>query len=308
MMSPSRCEQVIPAACRNVASPSICAQSASQVARSREVSRRGSPVPPASAVISGVVRFRRPGSAPRLISAAPAKRGGLHQRPWYRASTGTTRARGPGPLRRRRRTGRRRQRRGVAQVAAVSPAPAPRQTSAAARIRRPRWAGHRRVPGSRRSPRAVRRLGVIAGQRHIRGIQRGPQPGAGNRRFVRSVRRARRTGPARRWRTARSPTGAAAPREPGPRPSPRIRSQPACPLPTAGSSPVPAPPAWPGSPRPGRTPPPPGIPTTAARTRCSQQPALRPGARAAEARPAARRHSHWVYTVRDDRGYRPMPP
>ena len=46
--SPSRWEQLIPAACMNVASPSSCAQSASQVARNRLVSSRGS-------------RTRRPG-------------------------------------------------------------------------------------------------------------------------------------------------------------------------------------------------------------------------------------------------------
>ena len=43
MMSPSRWLQVIPAACMKVASPSSSATSASQVARSREVSSRGSP-------------------------------------------------------------------------------------------------------------------------------------------------------------------------------------------------------------------------------------------------------------------------
>ncbi len=53
MMSPSRWLQVIPAARMNVARPRACAQSASQVARSRLVSSRGSPVPPASAAISG---------------------------------------------------------------------------------------------------------------------------------------------------------------------------------------------------------------------------------------------------------------
>ena len=41
--SPSRWEQLIPAACMNVASPSSSAQSASHVARSREVSSRGRP-------------------------------------------------------------------------------------------------------------------------------------------------------------------------------------------------------------------------------------------------------------------------
>ena len=40
VMSPSRWQQVIPAACRNVASPVSCATSASEVARSRLVSSR----------------------------------------------------------------------------------------------------------------------------------------------------------------------------------------------------------------------------------------------------------------------------
>ena len=43
VMSPSRWQQVIPAACRNVARPVSCAASASQVARSREVSSARQP-------------------------------------------------------------------------------------------------------------------------------------------------------------------------------------------------------------------------------------------------------------------------
>jgi len=70
--SPSRWEQVIPAACMNVASPSRSATSASQVARSREVSSRGSPSPPASDRISGVVMLRRPGPVPPQTS--PSRR------------------------------------------------------------------------------------------------------------------------------------------------------------------------------------------------------------------------------------------
>jgi GntR family transcriptional regulator len=61
---------VIPAACMNVASPISWATSASQVACSREVSSRGSPSPPASDRISGVVMFRRPGSVPPQTSPA----------------------------------------------------------------------------------------------------------------------------------------------------------------------------------------------------------------------------------------------
>ena len=58
----------------NVARPSSSATSASQVARSRLVSSRGSPVPPDSDRVSGVVMFRRPGSVPPQTSAVPAKR------------------------------------------------------------------------------------------------------------------------------------------------------------------------------------------------------------------------------------------
>jgi hypothetical protein len=54
--SPSRWEQLIPAACMNVARPSSSAQPASQVARSRLVSSRGSPLPPSSARVSGFAR------------------------------------------------------------------------------------------------------------------------------------------------------------------------------------------------------------------------------------------------------------
>ena len=72
----------MPAACMNVASPSISAQSASQVARSRLVSSLGSPDPPSSAVISGLVTFRRPGSVPPQTSAFPANRAAASSGPW----------------------------------------------------------------------------------------------------------------------------------------------------------------------------------------------------------------------------------
>ena len=72
MMSPSRWEQVMPAACMKVASPSSRAQSASQVDRSRLTSSRGSPLPPDSDRISGVVMFLREGSVPPVISPGPA--------------------------------------------------------------------------------------------------------------------------------------------------------------------------------------------------------------------------------------------
>jgi len=56
------------------------ATSASQVARSRLVSSRGSPVPPDSDRTSGVVMFRRPGSAPPQTGAVPAKRAAASSR------------------------------------------------------------------------------------------------------------------------------------------------------------------------------------------------------------------------------------
>ena len=78
--SPRRWLQVIPAACMNVASPSSSAHSASQVARSRLVSSRGSPLPPSSARISGVVTFRRAGSRPAGDQAGPGElRGGQQE-------------------------------------------------------------------------------------------------------------------------------------------------------------------------------------------------------------------------------------
>ena len=80
--SPSRWEQVIPAACMNVASPSWSAQPASQVARSRDVSSRGRPLPPSSAATSGFVRLRRPGSVPHKTRPSPANRAAASSRPW----------------------------------------------------------------------------------------------------------------------------------------------------------------------------------------------------------------------------------
>jgi hypothetical protein len=76
MISPSRWLQVTPAACRNVARPGSCAASASQVARSRLVSSRGRPVPPASARASGLVmvRRRRAGAAGDQVAAGERRR------------------------------------------------------------------------------------------------------------------------------------------------------------------------------------------------------------------------------------------
>ncbi len=59
--------------CMNVASPSSSATSASQVARRRLVSSRGSPVPPDSNRVSGVVMFRRPGIGSAADRRGPGK-------------------------------------------------------------------------------------------------------------------------------------------------------------------------------------------------------------------------------------------
>jgi hypothetical protein len=62
--------------------PQQSAQSASHVARSREVSTRGSPAAPSSALTSGFVRFRRPGSASSQTRPAPADPAAASGRAW----------------------------------------------------------------------------------------------------------------------------------------------------------------------------------------------------------------------------------
>jgi len=57
----------------NVARPISSAQSASQVARSREVPGLGSPVPPASDRASGLVMLRRAGPVPPVTSVPRLK-------------------------------------------------------------------------------------------------------------------------------------------------------------------------------------------------------------------------------------------
>ena len=90
--SPSRWEQLIPAACMNVASPSSCAQSASHVARSREVSSRGRP---GAAVQRGDQRVRD--VPPGRIGPAADQRGpgepGCGQQPGVVAGQHRNRAR-----------------------------------------------------------------------------------------------------------------------------------------------------------------------------------------------------------------------
>jgi hypothetical protein len=71
-MSPSRWQQEMPAACKNAGRPISAAASASQVARSRVVSSRGSPAPPASDRASGLLMLCRAGSLPPVSSPPPA--------------------------------------------------------------------------------------------------------------------------------------------------------------------------------------------------------------------------------------------
>ena len=273
--SPSRWEQLIPAACMNVASPSSSAQSASHVARSREVSSRGSPPPPSSAADQRV----REVPAARLGPAADQRVPG-EPRPRPAAGRGSGPAPAPrGPrrrarARRRRRTGGpRRLPRTSRRSPRISPAPAPRQTSPAARIRRSARGlrvRQRQEPGDLR--RAVGRLGPLPGQRQVRRVELRHHPAADEPQ-VRAQRAARHARQPRR-----------APGEPlgGRRvqqhlrhrlqAQPDRRSQRACPPPTAGSSPAPAPPAPSSRSRPGRTPPPAATPTTAATARYRRQP------------------------------------
>jgi hypothetical protein len=80
MMSPSRWQQVIPAACMKAGRPISAAVSASQVARSLLVSRAGSPAPPARDRVSGLVRLPRSGLSPPVRKFPPGQRGGVQQR------------------------------------------------------------------------------------------------------------------------------------------------------------------------------------------------------------------------------------
>ena len=80
-MSPSRWQQLIPAACKNAGRPISAAHSASQVARSRLVSSRGSPVPPARDVASRFVMLLRCGSVPPSSSPPPANPAEASSRP-----------------------------------------------------------------------------------------------------------------------------------------------------------------------------------------------------------------------------------
>jgi hypothetical protein len=72
VMSPGCWQQVMPAACRNAGRPVSAAQPASQVARSREVSRGGRTPPPARERVSGLVMLPRSGSVPPVRKLPPA--------------------------------------------------------------------------------------------------------------------------------------------------------------------------------------------------------------------------------------------
>jgi len=64
----------------NAGRPISAAVSASQVARSRDVSRAGRPVPPASDRVSGLVMLPRSGFSPAGQEAFRGERGGFQQR------------------------------------------------------------------------------------------------------------------------------------------------------------------------------------------------------------------------------------
>ena len=81
-MSPSRWQQLIPAARKNAGRPVSAAVSASQVARSREVSSGGSPAPRASDLVGGLLILRRPGSVPPVSSRPAAKAADASSASW----------------------------------------------------------------------------------------------------------------------------------------------------------------------------------------------------------------------------------
>src|SRR5581483_5142585 len=82
VMSPRRWVQLTPAAARKVAIPSWSATAASQLERSRCVSRRPRSTPPASEEISGVVTLWRSGSTPPITHPSPAKSAEASTRSW----------------------------------------------------------------------------------------------------------------------------------------------------------------------------------------------------------------------------------
>ena len=179
--SPSRWEQLIPAACMNVASPSSSAQSASQVARSREVSSRGRPAPAVQRADQRVRQVPAARIGPAADQPGPGEPGrgqqpgvvaGQHR---HRARPGAAHGDHDTPPDRHAtsvpRTSRRSPR--------ISPAPAPRQTSPAARIRRPvvGWASaSARYPPI--SAGLYGCLGPFPGQRQVRRIQVRHHPAA----------------------------------------------------------------------------------------------------------------------------------
>ena len=172
-MSPSRWEQEIPAACMNVARPSSCATSASQVARSRLVSRAGQPAP------AGQRASQRVGDvAPLGLGAAgqevtAGERGGFQQRGVVAGQHGH------GPRRTAAHPDDHAARAlqnvgaaGVAQVGADQSRPgaqADQRRCARPPGRRRLGVGQREVAGD--LARRVRLLGPLAGQRRISGVQ-----------------------------------------------------------------------------------------------------------------------------------------
>ena len=80
--SPSRWEQVIPAACMNVASPSWSAQPASQVARSRRRVQPGQAAPAIQRCHQRVRQVPAAGISPAQDQAVPGERAAASSRPW----------------------------------------------------------------------------------------------------------------------------------------------------------------------------------------------------------------------------------
>ena len=275
--------------------------------RSRLVSSRGSPVPPASDRVSGVVMFLRPGSVPPVTRPVPAN---ARRRPAAAGGSGPVPALPAAGRRGHRRAPRRSGRstslpRTPRRSGAVSPAPAPRQTSPAARIRRASGGlrvSQRQVAGD--LGRAVGSLGPLPGQRRIgRGQRRDHPPGQEPQVGAQRAARRRRTAPARTRRTARSPTGAAAP--PGPAPGPAGPSNAASRAAAHSRFLARARPAGAGprSHRPGEQAAAAATPTTAARPRYSRRLGSAPSPPGGTAKPV----TLYIYS-RTCPGHGPMPP
>ena len=190
--------------------------------------------------------------------------------------------------------------------ARISPAPAPRQTSPARPHppgQRGLRVGQREIAGDLR--RAVRLLGSLPRQRHVRRIQLRHRPAAdepqvgaqcparhaGQPRRACAVNRSITDGCSSTSGTASRPSADAVVGELGRRPQQVLR-------------PLLLRPAPPGRPRPGRMPPPAATPTSGRHRRYSRRPRSAPSSPGGTGRPAA----YCRYTVRHDRTQGPCHP